>query len=886
MSLFKQLRSRLTGFFGKEKLDADMAEEMRQHVARRVEANLAAGMSPEEARYAAQRQFGGMDQLKEIAREQREWQWLDHVFRDLRFAVRQLRKSPGFTTVALLTLALGIGVNTSMFSVLRTIFIRTLPYAEADQLVRVHRTDRRSQQQWISPADFLDLREQNSVVEQLTAYETAGFSLTTEDQPPEWLQGMRTSGDFFALLGRSAAIGNVYSAEQDQEGRGDVLVLSHPYWMGRFGGDPDVVGKKLILNGQAAIVIGVMPAGFEEPLLWGKVDAWRPIAFSAATRKDRGTQSLRVIGRLKSGVTIEQADAAVKTIASRFAADFPETNAKTGMRIAPLSHGSQVDADGQITLFVTGLAIFVLLIACANLANLQFARTSARAREHAVRAALGASRGQIIRQVLTESVLLALGGGAIGVLVALWCNHALGSRVVFGTGMGIEVPLDGRGLGFAFLISTLTGIVFGLLPAWLASRTRANAVLQQGTRSTGTPAHHRVRQTLIVAEVALALVLLTSAAFFLGGLRRFIEHNRGYDVDGILYGYVTIATPPSADTPERRSAFRRDFVARLEPRLASIAGVDTVAFTRALPTWGSSSMKFRVEGQPPPLPGSELSAAVAAVSPSYFEVFGMRVVQGRGFTAADHAEARPVVIVNQTMARRLWPGQNPVGQRLGSTDPLQPEWREVVGVVNDTRNPDVGASGEFLQTYRPWSQFPLGGGAMVLRTRMAPEALAGEMRRAVADLAPGLPVRNISTVRSDIDRGVANLALAGWMLTAFALLGLLLAAIGIYGVIAHHVLQRTNEIGIRMALGAQVRDVLALVLGQGLRLTLLGAILGVAGAVAVDRLLGSIMPGLPTANAITTLAATLVLGAVASLACWLPARRAAKVDPVIALRAE
>ncbi|HEX2855670.1 MAG TPA: ABC transporter permease [Opitutaceae bacterium] len=886
MNRLAEIVRRLAGFFGKRRIESDMAEEMRQHLELRTLANLAAGMSREDARYAAQRQFGGMDQLKEIAREQRSVRWLEEIFRDVRLALRQLRKTPGFTVVALLTLALGIGVNTSMFSVLRTIFLRTLPYADADRLVRVHRVNGNSQSSPYAAANFLDLREQNSVVEHMAAFETAGFSLTTADQPPEWLQGMRTTADFFPLLGRTAAKGRVFTAEDDREGQGNVLVLSHPYWMGRFGGDPDIVGKQLVLNGQPVTIIGVMPVGFEEPLLWGTVDAWRPLALTAATRTDRGNHSLRVVARLKPGVSLAQADVELNTIAARLAADYPATNAKSSARLVPLSRGSQVDGDGEITLFVTGLALFVLLIACANLANLQFARTAARAREHAVRAALGASRGQIMRQVLTESVLLALGGGVIGVLVAFWCNHALGSRVVFGSAVGIEVPLDWRGLAFAFLISTATGILFGLLPAWLASRTRANAVLQQSTRGTGSPAQHRVRHALIVTEMALALVLLTSAAFFLGGLKRFIDHQRGYDVDGMLYGYVTISTPPSAETPESRSAFRRDFVTRLETRIAAIPGVDSFAFTRALPTWGSGRSHFRVEGQPPPVPGSERSAIVMSVSPGFFETFGVRVQQGRAFTAADRADAPPVVIINQTMARLLWPGQDPIGRRIGGTDPARPEWREVVGVVNDTRNPDVAASGAFLQTYRPWSQFPLGGGAVVLRTRLAPESFAGELRRAVADLAPGLPVRDIGTVRHDIQRGVANLELGGWMLTAFATLGLLLAAIGIYGVMAYHVVQRTNEIGIRVALGAQVRDVLALVFGQGLRLTLVGVVFGLAGAVAVGRLIGAIMPGLPPASVSTALGATALLAAAAGLACWLPARRAAKVDPVIALRAD
>ena len=807
---------------------------------------------------------------------------------DLRYAIRQLAKSPGFTAVALLTLALGIGVNTSMFSALRTLVLRTLPYADADRLVRVHRTGPNFDARPHSPANFLDLRAQNSVVDHMTAVEWAGFSFTEDERPAEWLQGMRVTADFFPLLGRAPALGRVFTSEDDQPGRNNVLVLSHAYWVSRFARDPDIVGRQLRLNGETVTVIGVMPPGFEEPLLWGSIVAWRPIAFTPAAKAERGNHSLTVIARLKPGVSLAQAEAGLNLVAAQLATAYPATNAKTGVRLALLSRGSIADDNGQITFFVAGLALFVLLIACANLANLQFARTASRARELAVRAALGASRTRLMRQVLTESLLLALAGGLLGVLVALWCNGALASRFDFGEA-GLEFPLDAHGLAFAFFISAATGIAFGLLPAWLASRTDVNAALQQSPRgATSAPGQHRVRQALIVAEVALALVLLASAAFFLGGLKRFMHRDVGWSAEGLLSGYITLAPPAGADTPELRAVYRRNLVEQIETRLAAVPGVDGVAFTRAVPTWGySGNTPFAVEGQPPAEPGRAPSATVDAVTPAFFDLFRIRLLQGRTFTAADRADAPPIIVINETMARTFWPGKNPIGQRLGSTNPAQPDWREVVGVVADTGSVnDLNAAGSRFQTFRPWTQAPEGGGMIVLRSRMNPTALAPALRAVVAEVAPDLPVRGIATVRADIDRSLANLELAGWTLTAFALLGLLLAAIGIYGVLAHHVQQRTNEIGIRLALGAQVRDVLVLVLGQGLRLTLIGAGLGLAGAFAVGRLLASIMPGLPAENLLTAAAVTALLVAVALLACWLPARRATKVDPMIALRAE
>jgi len=808
---------------------------------------------------------------------------------DLRFALRSLLKTPGFTVVALLTLALGIGVNTSMFSVLRTLFWRTLPYAEPQQLVRVHRTTPSSQTGFVSPANFLDLREQSTAVDRLAAGEWAGFSLTEDGRPAEWLSTLRVTADFFPLLGTAPLLGRVFTTEEDQPGADNVLVLSHGYWESRFGRDPDVVGRTLKLNGTSVTIIGVMPRGFEDPLLWGPISAWRPIAFAPTTRANRGNHSLTVVARLKPGVSLQQAGKNLGMLGGRLATAHPDANAKAGLRVALLSRGSQVD-DGQITLFVCGLALFVLLIACANLANLQFARTAGRAREYAVRAALGASRLRLVRAILTESLLLSLGGGMLGVLTAVWVNDLLGRHFFFGTQRGLDFPLDWRGLVFAFATSALTGIAFGLLPAWLATRASVASTLQQSPRgATSAPGAHRVRQTLIVAEVALALVLLASAAFFLGGLKRLTHRDPGWSPDGLLFGYITLAPPASADTtPEDRARFRRDLVERIETRLAELPGVDGTAFVRALPTLGyPGSQRLRVEGQPLPPPGQEPVATVAPVSPGFFNLFKVQLLQGRTFTAADRADSTPVVVINETMARLLWPGRNPIGQRIGNLDPAKPDWCEVIGVVRDSRPlTPFQTGGNSFQLYRPWHQLTLGGGAIVVRARTDPAALGPALQRAMAELAPDLPVRNISTVRENLERNFANLELAGWTLTCFALLGLLLAAIGIYGVLAHHVAQRTSEIGIRMALGAQVRDVLTMVLGQGLRLSLLGAGLGLAGAFAMGRLLGSIMPGLPDDNLLTTVAVTVVLVAVAALACWLPARRAAKVDPIIALRAE
>jgi predicted permease len=807
---------------------------------------------------------------------------------DLRYALRSLAKTPGFTAVALLTLALGVGLNTSMFSMLRVVAVRTLPYPDGDRLVRIFRDTPQGGGNPHSPANFLDQREQNSVFAKMAALQWASFNLAENDQPAERLNGMLVTADFFPLLGVSPALGRVFTAEEDRPGSDRVLVLSHEFWSSRFAGDRSIIGREIRLNGQPVTVIGVMPPRFNDPLLWGPIDAWRPLALTDAQRATRRSNSLTEIARLKPGVSFGQAQSAMHTLARQLAQAWPDINAHMDLRLVPLARGSRIDDGGRIAWLVTGLAGAVLLIACANLANLQFARIAARARDLAVRAALGASRGRLMREVLGESLLLALAGGALGLLVALWCNDALGSRVMVDGKPGLAVPLDAEAFGFAVLISSVTGIGFGLLPAWLASRTNVSGALKQGARGT-TPARaqHRVGHTLVVAETALALVLLASAAFFVGGLKRFAQRDLGWHPEGIFSATFNIgSTPEARSSAERLNAHRAAIVERWEERLAHLPGVERVALARRLPTWTyGNTARFAINGRPDAPAGHEPVAFTDSVTPGFFDTLGLRVLAGRGFTAADRADSVPVTIINESMARALWPGQNPIGQRIGSPDPANRLWREIVGVVSDARSVVIG-DGIAFQVYRPWAQAPDSTATLALRSTIAPEALVAELRRVAAEIDPSQPIFSVGEVQRDIDRyGFNNLELAGSLLASFALLGLLLAALGIYAVIAHSVVQRTHEIGVRMALGAQVSDVLALVAGRGLRLVLIGTTLGLAGAWGINRLLAAILP-LPTAGLAMSLASTAVLLAVAMLACWLPARRATKVDPLVALRAE
>ena len=802
---------------------------------------------------------------------------------DLKFALRSLAKSPGFTAVALLTLALGIGVNTTSFSVLNALLLHTPPYAQPDDLVRVYRTSPTGQAGAHSPANFLDYHEQNTVFAHLAALQRSSFNLGEPGQPADRLPGLRVSADFLSVLRTPPALGRGFLPGEDRVGGNAVVVLSHDTWRQRFASDPAIIGRTVRVDGETVTVVGVMPASVEDLQLWGEVALWRPLALPDKTRADRENTYLTIVARLKSGVGLAQAHAALSALSAQLARAYPTTNTNLGLSLVPLG-ASTADTTGRgITWLVVGLAGFVLLIACANLANLQFARNAARSREHAIRAALGASRAQLTRHVLTESVLLSLVGGAIGLVLALWSNDLVGSTFTFGERTGLDIPLDRRVLAFTFLVSVLTGVGFGLLPAWLASRANVNDALKQGSRgSTAGRSQHRVRHALIVAEVALALVLLAGAGFFLRGLQKFTQRDPGWRTEQLLTADVSLRGPNYATTAAREVFYRR-----LHERLAALPGVARVAIGTSLPTWGFDvSNGFVVEGRPEPATGRQPRTRSAAVSPGYFETLGIRLLQGRGFTAAD-ADGKPLVIViNESMARQLWPGENPIGKRVGGATPFMSNPREIIGVVSDVRsvaNFD-NAEGRF-QTYRSISQWNLNSATIAVRTHIAPEILAQDLRRTIAEIDPDQAVFRINTVRNEITRSLGSIGSAAYALVSFAALGVLLAAVGIYGVIANSVAQRTNEIGVRMALGAQVRDILALILGGSLRLVLIGTVIGLAGSFGVARLLRSINPEFSAASPGLTGAVTAFLLVVALLASWLPARRATKVDPITALRA-
>lgn len=803
------------------------------------------------------------------------------VSQDVRYSLRMLLKNKGFTVVAVLTLALGIGVNTAMFSVLNTFLFRSLPYPQSDQLVRVWRTSPHSQSWPHSAANFFDQREKNTVFDQMAAYNFTSRNLTEQGQTAERLLGLAATADFFPMMNVSPALGRVFKPEEFEPGTDNVVVLTDRFWTRRFGNDPNIVGRKIELDGKSVEIVGVMPPGFEHPILWGPIDLWQPLAFTKESKAVRGSNYLSSIGRLKPGVSIEQAEQSMVTLAANIGKE-NSSNEGESVRLEPLQR-SMSDSIGRTVMWFTfGLAGFVLLIACANLANLQLVRTAARSRELAVRAALGAGRMRLLRQSLTESIVIAIIGGIISLGIALWAVRFISNRL-FTDLPGASVQLDYKVFGFALLVSLLTGVLFGTVPAWFASRADVNQALRENSRgSTAGRSQHRLRHTLIVGEVAFAMVLLAAAGLFLRGLHRFINTDPGWRVDGLLMASMSLRGDKYTDNKHRAA-----FVAELENRLSAIPGVQHAAISGSNPVFGfNSSSSFLIEGQPEPPPDKYWEIFYESVSSNYFETLGARLQQGRTFNATDVDGHTRVVIINEATAQNFWPNESPIGKRISSTG-REREYYEIVGVVNDLAFP-----GNLGEPYTRYEAFvPLAQGTppfltIVLRTSGNEEALGNSLRAAVAGIDPKLPIYRIRTARAAVDQGLGSISLLGSLLGAFATVGLILAAVGIYGVVSYTVVQRTGELGIRMALGAQSRDVLWLVLGKGAVLVGIGALLGVGGAYVVSRLLAAYIPSLPTRDPFILAVTGVALVLVALLACYIPARRATRVDPLVALRSE
>jgi predicted permease len=815
---------------------------------------------------------------------------METLLQDLRYGVRMLIKHPGFTFVAVIALALGIGANTAIFSVVNAVLLKPLPFAEPERLVNVweSRPQRGTTKNTASYPNFADWRDQNEVFERTAAYYSSDFILTGEDNPAR-LQGAVVSADLFPLLGAQAAIGRAFSAEDDKNGAALTVLLSHRLWKQRYNSDPNIVGHNITLNSTSYAVIGVMPAGFQYPVQNDPVELWTTFANSltptdgSSIADQRGAHFINVVARLKPGVPLEQARAELETIAARLSEKYPDSNTGWGVTINP-AHEDLVGDVRPALLILMGAVGCVLLIACTNVASLLLARATSRHKEMAIRAALGASRMRVIRQLLTESIVLSLVGGALGLLLALWGTDALVAISGDELPRAAQIGLDLRVLGFTLLMSAFTGVLFGLVPAIHSSKTDLNESLKEGGRGTSEGARrNRLRSTLVIVEVVFAVVLLVGAALLIQSLWRLQRVDPGINPRNVIT--FELGLPDVRYDTKQQIAF----YSRLQERLAALPGVEAASAVTPLPLSSSNmSISFEIEGHPVPR-GERPSSAYRAVSLDYFRAMGIRLVKGRDFNAHDDHDAPPVIIVNEAYAERFFPGEDPVGKRVRPGISVEtgrsPTWREIVGVVSNVRHRSLNS--DFTpEYYIPESQIPLDTMVLVVKTASDPHGIINAVREEVRDMDKDLPLYNVRTMDEYISASVAQPRLITLLLVIFAGLALLLTAIGLYGVMSYSVAQRTHEIGIRMALGARPADVLRLVVRQGMALAGVGVTIGLAIAYFATQVMTSLLFGIGAKDPLTFAAIALIIIGVALVACFVPARRATRVDPMVALRYE
>ncbi|HEV8702066.1 MAG TPA: ABC transporter permease [Candidatus Polarisedimenticolia bacterium] len=816
---------------------------------------------------------------------------MDTLVQDMKYALRALVRNPGFTLVAVVALALGIGANSAIFSVVNAVLLRPLPYPEPDRLMSVWQNNRVRgwHQDVVTPLDFIEWRDTSRSFASMAAYFGAGFNVRTGTEV-ERLRGADVSVDFFRVLGAPPVTGRDFSAADEGSSGGRVVVLGHALWQRRFGGDPHAVGSSVTLNSESFTIVGIAPPGLQFP---EKSDLWTLAKNRIPTNpfvpadtditKMRGLHYLYAIARLKDGVPMTQAQAEMDTIAARQEKENPQTNSETGVEIIPL-HESIVGEVRPALLIFLGAVGLVLLIACANVANMSLARAAARRREIAVRTALGASRRRIVRQCLTESVLLSLVGGAAGLLFALWGTDLLAALAPEAIPGGQSVGIDLWVLGFTLALSVLTGVLFGLLPALQASAAEPQDVLREGGRTSSAGRRARLmRGSLVVSEMAVALVLLTGAGLLVKSFLRLQRIDPGLAIDRLLT--LRIRIPDARYSQQEKQIRFYDDVLR---RIQGLPGVTAAGLTSDLPLGGTDSfLGFGIEGRPQEKLGQGPEGGWHQVSPDYFRTMGIPLLRGRGFDARDLRQAPGVAVVSQTLARRYWPGEDPIGRRItfGTDDKGESYWTTIVGVVADVRQKGLHAEPR-PEIYVSSMQSPSRYATLIVRSGLDPAGLAASVRREVQGVDPDIPLYDVKTMREVLDGSLAARRFNMALLALFAAVAVLLAGVGLYGVLAYMVTQRTHEIGVRMALGARPRDVLRLVVGQGMALALGGVLLGILGALALTRVLSTLLVGVAATDPWTFGIVVPLLSAVALLACYVPARRAARVDPLIALRYE
>jgi putative ABC transport system permease protein len=805
-------------------------------------------------------------------------------FRDLRLALKSLRRSAGFSFVAVVTMALGIGANTAMFSLLNGYIFQPVPYAGEERIDRLYRATPTERSGGVSPADWLDLREAAPAYGEIAAYAVADMSLSEPGRPAEPMEGMRTTVNLFDLLGTRPRLGRGFRPEEETHGNHRVLVLSDRYWHKRFGGDPAVVGKRVRVDGEPHEIIGVLPPKFSDwrHLEW--VDAFRPLGLAPEEAANREVTTLRLIGRRGDGVSPAQASAFVEELGRRAQKEHPAVHAGTTWRRVAIAD-SFLPGNGQVMIsMLVCLSALVLLIGCSNLANLLLARTIARAREFALRAALGASRFQVLRPLVVETLLLAFAGGAGALVVARWTYDWIAVASAGDNGVGVELGIDWHVLAWAFGACLLAALAFGVAPAVFVRRLDLNSTLKSATRgSTADRRQQRFRNLLIVGQFALAMVLLAGAALFVRGLHELNNRREGWESAHLVTGSVVLPQT-TYESLDEVVGFQRQAV----QRLSEIPGVEAAAVTHSLPFFGSGeTSRLAVEGQPPAEPGREPAAQVNGVGPGYFTTLGTRLLAGRAFTDRDTLASPRVFVVNESMARALFGSSDPLGRRVARIGTGAPQWGEIVGVVADVESVSANPSEVDFQLYEAAAQTPRRTFEIAVRTAGVPPGTVVEsVRDAMMALDADLPVRKLQPADATILRANYQLGVLRTLLSALATLGLGLAILGTYGVIARSTAQRRGEFGIRLALGATARDILSLVLASGARLALLGSAIGLLGAIGISRLFAAAFPGIQAQSVGVLAGVTLLLLAIAQLACYLPARSAARLSPSQTLRSE
>jgi len=811
------------------------------------------------------------------------------LFQDIRYGIRNLGRNRSFVIVAMLTLALGIGANTTIFSVMNNTLLKPLPFPGADRLVLVWETFGKGPDNWniVSAPNFWDFQKQSRSFESMAIFDSAGrgynLSPTSDSKEAEQVSGLRVSAGFFSVLGAKPLLGRTFLPEEEMLGKDHEVVLSYGLWKSRYNGDTALVGNTIRIDGAPFTVIGVMPQDFQWQFWSGPRRLWVPVGYTK-TDYGRGDNSFLSIARLKSGVSVAQASAEMAAVGKSVQAQYPKEDADMGATVSPLAdYGLQGLRSGLMTILAA--VAFVLLIACVNVANLLLARGAGRQKEFAIRIALGAPASRLARQLLTENSLLALAGGAAGLLVA-----AIGTKLLFYAfklgDMGLpmrhidSISMDGRVLVFALLVSCVTGLLFGVAPAITALRTNVNEPLKEGGRTPGTGGHTRLRQVLVASEVALALVVLSGAGLMIKSMSHLLGVDPGLNAKNVLTMGVSVPQEEIYVGPPGLPRFCQD----LDEHVGAVPGIVSVGAIAHLPFQGNAGRGFQIEGQPPADPGKKPGANYTVACPNYFRTMGVPILKGREFTAQDTLSAPAVIVINQKMAHQYWPNQDPVGRAIrldGSDGPRL----TIVGVVGDVHFQGLDNPAR-VQFYRPYMQAGWPVMTIVARSIAAPLAYATPVKKALASVLPDLPVSGIDTMENIVHNSTGERRFPMLLLSVFSGLALVLAAVGIVGVVGHSVTQRTHEIGIRMALGASTMDVLRLMINSSMLWVLVGLVVGVAGSAGLTRLIAGMLYDVRPLDPVVLCGVALLLAAVALIASYLPARRAARIDPIAALRCE